>query len=50
MTVLSEKVRSGEITKQSLVWKSGMAGWVPADQVADFQQLFATLPPPLPKG
>lgn len=49
-TVLGEKIRSGEITKQSLVWKSGMAGWVPADQVADFQQLFATLPPPLPKG
>jgi hypothetical protein len=50
LAVLTEKVRAGEITKASLVWKSGMAGWVPAETVPEFASLFATLPPPLPKG
>ncbi len=47
--MLQAKVAAGEITRNSLVWKSGMANWVAADSVAELQPLFAHLPPPLPK-
>jgi len=50
LATLSAKIRSGEITRQSLVWKAGMAGWVAAEGVADLQPLFAAVPPPLPPG
>lgn len=46
---LQAKVASGEITRASLVWKSGMANWVAAESVAELQPLFAHLPPPLPR-
>ncbi len=48
-TAFRQKVESGEISRSSLVWKSGMANWVAADSVAELQSLFAHLPPPLPK-
>lgn len=50
LSAFPEKIASGEVTKQSLVWKPGMAGWAAADTVAEFQQLFAAAPPPLPMG
>ncbi len=43
------KVKAGEITRASLVWKPGMAGWVAADQVADLADVFKSVPPPLPR-
>ena len=45
---LAAKVQSGEVTRGSLVWKAGMAGWTAADQVADLSGLFKAGPPPLP--
>ena len=45
---LQSKVLTGDVTRQSLVWKPGMAQWTPADQVDEFKSLFATMPPPLP--
>ena len=48
LAVLSQKVTAGELPKDTLVWKAGMAGWVAADTVPDFQALFAAAPPPLP--
>jgi membrane protease subunit (stomatin/prohibitin family) len=45
---IAAKVRSGEVTKGSLVWKAGMAGWVAAESVADLSGLFQNVPPPLP--
>jgi membrane protease subunit (stomatin/prohibitin family) len=45
---LTTKIRSGEITRQSLVWKAGMPGWTAAEGVAELQPLFASVPPPLP--
>lgn len=47
---LATKVRSGEITRQTLVWKAGMAEWITADRVPELQSLFASVPPPLPKS
>ena len=46
---IQAKVRSGEITHTSLVWKAGMIGWVGAENQADLAVLFANVPPPLPR-
>ncbi len=49
MAILSAKVRDGSLTRSTLVWKQGMASWVPAETVAELQGLFANVPPPLPQ-
>lgn len=41
-------IRSGKITRATLVWKTGMSGWVAAGTVPELQPLLAQLPPPLP--
>ena len=43
-------VRSGKVTRATLVWKPGMSGWVAAGTVPELQPLLAHLPPPLPNG
>jgi len=48
LNVLAAKVRSGEVTRTSLVWKSGMANWAEANSVPEIASLFASAPPPLP--
>ncbi|QEL20826.1 SPFH domain-containing protein [Limnoglobus roseus] len=49
MSAIQQKIDAGEITGATLVWKTGMANWVAASTVPDFQPLLAHLPPPLPK-
>lgn len=39
---------SGALTRATLVWSAGMAGWEPAGEVAALVPLFAQVPPPLP--
>jgi len=46
--VLKQKIASGEMTRETLVWKSGMAQWTAAGEVAELAALFADVPPPLP--
>ena len=41
-------VKDGAITKESLVWSEGMANWESAGSVAEINQLFSSMPPPLP--
>jgi len=41
-------VQQGQITRESLVWKQGMAEWTQAGQVPDLANLFGATPPPLP--
>jgi hypothetical protein len=41
-------IREGEIGRDTLVWKDGMAYWAAAESVPEFQELFALRPPPLP--
>ena len=45
---LRQQVADGTLTRGSLVWAQGMAGWQPAGEVADLAALFAAAPPPLP--
>ena len=40
--------RRGTLTKNSLVWKEGMAQWVKAGDIAEFNSVFSSVPPPLP--
>ena len=47
---LAPKIRDGSVTRASLVWKSGMPGWVAADTIPELASMFAAAPPPLPKG
>jgi membrane protease subunit (stomatin/prohibitin family) len=47
---LQVRVASGIVSRETLVWKNGMAGWVAAGQVPELVSLFATVPPPLPGG
>jgi membrane protease subunit (stomatin/prohibitin family) len=50
LAALEERVRSGILTRETLVWKPGLAQWTPAGQVGELAALFAKLPPPLPKA
>ncbi len=55
---LQQYVQSGQITRDSLLWREGMAGWLNAGQIGELGQLFqppvggpplsAAIPPPPP--
>lgn len=50
-----QMVQAGQVTKDTMVWMNGMAGWQPAGQVPQLQGLFAAPPPaggppPMPGG
>jgi hypothetical protein len=48
MAARAPHVKTGKLTRTSLVWKTGMANWVAAETVPELQPLFAEVPPPLP--
>ena len=45
---LQSQAGSGVLKRDSLVWKTGMAQWAKAGDVAELGALFAGVPPPLP--
>lgn len=45
---LQTLVNSNQLTRETLVWANGMAGWVAASSVAELASLFGNTPPPLP--
>jgi hypothetical protein len=48
MAALQQHVKSGQLSRDTLVWKEGMAAWTAAAQVPDLSGLFGAAPPPLP--
>ena len=48
-TALQSHIQSGQVGRQTLVWKQGMSAWTPAGQVPELSSLFAAVPPPLPR-
>lgn len=46
---IGSRIRSGAITRETLVWRAGMAEWNAAAQLPELERLFAAIPPPLPK-
>ena len=45
---LGSQAASGQLTRNSLVWRAGMSGWVKAGEVPELSGLFANSPPPIP--
>lgn len=48
MDQLKQKVQTGELTRDTLIWKNGMAAWASAGTVDEVSSLFTMVPPPLP--
>lgn len=45
---LQAEIAAGRVTRDTLVWRQGMANWTKASEVADVAGMFAAAPPPLP--
>ena len=45
---LRQLIGNGQLTRDSLVWKEGMANWAAAGTVAELAPLLSAAPPPLP--
>ena len=45
---LQQMVQTGQLTKNTYVWKQGMAGWELAENVQELTSLFGAVPPPPP--
>ena len=45
ISALAQMATSGQLTAESLVWKSGMAQWAKAVMVDELKNLFPTMPP-----
>jgi hypothetical protein len=50
MDQLRQMVQQGTLTRETLVWKEGMAQWAAAGTIQELAALFVGLPPPLPPG
>jgi membrane protease subunit (stomatin/prohibitin family) len=50
MSALQAQSAGGKLTRDTLVWKTGMAQWAKAGEVAELASLFASVPPPVPPG
>jgi membrane protease subunit (stomatin/prohibitin family) len=48
IATLQQYVQSGQLTKQTLVWRQGMDNWKAAEQVEELKNMFGAKPPPLP--
>ncbi len=46
---LTKLVQDRTLSKETLVWKSGLVDWAPAGNQGDLQDLWTMMPPPLPK-
>ena len=49
LAALRQQAASGQLTRATLVWRSGMAQWVKAGDVQELSSLFADVPPPVPQ-
>jgi membrane protease subunit (stomatin/prohibitin family) len=46
---LAQKVAAGQLTRDTLVWKHGLASWSKAATVPELESLFADMPPAIPQ-
>ena len=47
LQVLQQMIATGQLTADSLVWKTGMATWIKAGETDDLKGLFAPPVPPV---
>lgn len=43
------RIKDGSVTRESLLWKQGMADWGKAETFSEFKPSFMATPPPLPE-
>jgi hypothetical protein len=48
MNELKQMVMQNQLTKETLVWRQGMAGWEAAGNVGELIPVFGAVPPPMP--
>ncbi|MBQ9623946.1 MAG: SPFH domain-containing protein [Treponema sp.] len=48
LATLSQMAANGQLTRESLVWKAGMANWMAAGNVPELSALFGQATPPVP--
>ncbi len=48
INTLQQMASTGQLTAETLVWKSGMAEWVKAGDVEDLKNIIANIPPVIP--
>ena len=48
LNTLQQMAGQQQLTKETLVWRQGMAGWTAAGQVNELSNLFGSVPPPVP--
>lgn len=48
LSTIQSQISSGRISRETLVWKAGMANWAKASEVSELGNLFTQEPPPLP--
>ena len=48
VAVVQQQISSGQLSRETLVWKPGMAAWTAAGSVPELAKLFEQTPPPIP--
>jgi len=48
LNTLKTMAAQNQLTKETLVWKEGMTTWSQAVQVAELNNIFGSIPPPIP--
>jgi membrane protease subunit (stomatin/prohibitin family) len=46
---ISDYIKKGAITRETLMWKAGMTGWEAMERFSEFEALLKATPPPLPE-
>lgn len=49
VTAMKQMVAQNQLTRDTLVWKDGMAAWASAGSQTDLSSLFGAVPPPIPQ-
>ncbi len=49
LSQIQQMISGGQFSPETLVWKEGMAAWLPAGQVEELKGLFGSVPPPIPQ-
>jgi len=49
LAVIKNHIDKGELKRDTLVWKQGMAEWSKAESVPEIASLFGAVPPPIPR-
>jgi membrane protease subunit (stomatin/prohibitin family) len=48
LALIVQRIRAGQVARDALVWRPGMAQWTAAGDVAELREAFGAAPPPLP--